>query len=292
MAKSIRFIGLSVAMERVNPTFYAYGWNGALRGPANDTLLFESMLGRAQEPNGWYTMWKFANETATRAAIINAIDFAATRCAADSTLVIYFAAHGGQVPNTIDAQDDPLDGICLHDGMLMDIELEDLWARFDNGVRIILIADTCSSGTVGFFRSPLLRRAAKAALSAVGRPVTRGMPQDVMAATFEAHRQQYEQYQTAAKERLTANAIIHANVLQMGACEDGAEAFERGGVGAFTRAMHEGYSGVFTGSYKALFEATREGCQPQVPTYLSSCPGDVDVFDTLRAFSPTGQPSS
>jgi hypothetical protein len=291
MDKTVRHIGLSVTLSRVDPLHYAGGWDGALSGPANDARLFESVLGSAAEPGAAYTLWQYPTEKATRDVVINAIDFAATRMAAGSTLVFYVAAHGGQVPNLVDGAGDPLDAICLYDGMLLDVEINELWTRFDADVRIVMLADTCSSGTIGFFEKPTLRklerRVRRTVASALNGPISRAIPADVVAQTFDANRQQYEQWQVDAANRWENAGEVRADILQIGACADGAEAIERGGVGVFTSALHHAYGDSFMGSYRQLYDTLRGACVPQEPTYESSC-ADDDVFSRLRALSPTG----
>ncbi|MEP6622352.1 MAG: caspase family protein [bacterium] len=294
MQRTVRHIGLSVTLSQVDPLHYAAGWDGTLAGPENDAKLFETLLASAADSSASYELWPYATEKATRSAVINALDFAASRLADGSTLVVYVAAHGGQVPNLID-DGDPLDAIALYDGMLLDIELHELWCRFEPGVRIVMLADTCSSGTVGFFGSPGITRVARrmqhAVSTALGGSTSRGVPADILRQTFDLNRQQYEQYQVTAADLLATSTPLRASVLQIGACADGAEAFERGGTGVFTEALHATFSAAFTGSYRQLYESLRAPCAPQEPTYESSQP-DSDPFSGLRAFSPSGTPAS
>ena len=71
------------------------------------------------------------------------------------TIVIQFSGHGSFVP---DADGDEPDGtdecICpadTHNGYITDDELFDLYAARTNGARVVMIADSCHSGTVSKF---------------------------------------------------------------------------------------------------------------------------------------------
>ena len=64
------------------------------------------------------------------------------------TLVFYFSGHGGQQP---DEDGEELDGrdetLLSYDGAIVDDELNDIWRRFPAGSRIVMISDSCNSGT-------------------------------------------------------------------------------------------------------------------------------------------------
>lgn len=90
------------------------------------------------------------SENATRAAVKSAIKSASKELSSGDILLLSYSGHGGFVPDTNgDETDDTLDETwCLYDGQLIDDELFKLWSRFKVGVRIVILSDSCHSGTV------------------------------------------------------------------------------------------------------------------------------------------------
>jgi len=90
------------------------------------------------------------SENATRAAVKAAIKSASKELSSGDMLLLSYSGHGGFVPDTNgDETDDSLDETwCLYDGQFVDDELFALWAKFKKGVRIVMLSDSCHSGTV------------------------------------------------------------------------------------------------------------------------------------------------
>jgi hypothetical protein len=90
------------------------------------------------------------SENATRAAVKSAIKSASKELSSGDMLLLSYSGHGGFVPDTNgDEKDDNLDETwCLYDGQFIDDELFALWAKFKKGVRIVILSDSCHSGTV------------------------------------------------------------------------------------------------------------------------------------------------
>lgn len=91
---------------------------------------------------------------ATREAVSNAIGAAAKTLHAGDSFLCTYAGHGAQlkVDKTARSGAEETDGYdeawCLYDGALLDDELQDLWADFRAGVRVMVLSDSCHSGTV------------------------------------------------------------------------------------------------------------------------------------------------
>jgi hypothetical protein len=108
------------------------------------------------------------DEQATKAAMIKAMDELIGKAAKSDTLVITFSGHGTYQPDEDGDEVDGLDeALCPYDlqtkgEALTDDEIKVLFATRKAGVRIVLIADSCHSGTV--------TRAAKAEKDADTRP--------------------------------------------------------------------------------------------------------------------------
>jgi metacaspase-1 len=97
-----------------------------------------------------YTPMVLQGAAATAAALFAALDDAAKACRSGDTLLVTFSGHGSRVPDlsgdeAADAMDDTW---CLFDRQVLDDELLAHWHRFAPGVRIVMVADSCHSGTM------------------------------------------------------------------------------------------------------------------------------------------------
>jgi hypothetical protein len=91
---------------------------------------------------------------------------------------------------------------CLFDGELLDDELHELWARFTRGVRVLVLSDSCHSGTVTRMAYDEL-----ATRGIVARPVSgsggtdlpkfRAMPDEVALRTYRKNRDFYRKIANA-----------------------------------------------------------------------------------------------
>jgi len=89
------------------------------------------------------------SENATRAAVKTAIQSASQELVSGDMLFLSYSGHGGFLPDRSGDEDDNLDETwCLYDGQLLDDELYELWGGFEVGVRIVILSDSCHSGTV------------------------------------------------------------------------------------------------------------------------------------------------
>jgi uncharacterized caspase-like protein len=86
---------------------------------------------------------------ATRAKALDGIRKAAKQLKSGDLFLLSYSGHGGQVDDVSGEEDDKLDETwCLYDGQLIDDELYLELSRFGKGVRIVVLSDSCHSGTV------------------------------------------------------------------------------------------------------------------------------------------------
>ena len=111
---------------------------------------------------------------ATSGAVVAAIDRRREDAErAGDILLLTYSGHGSQVPDTMAEETDQLDETwVLWDRQLLDDELYDLWCRFAAGVRILLISDSCHSGTVS---RAVDMATAQVAAAYAGAPESRGL---------------------------------------------------------------------------------------------------------------------
>src|SRR5206468_4180714 len=106
--------------------------------------------------NRGFTVTKLLNTKATGAGMRAAMKAVITQAKSGDTVVIQYSGHGSQVP---DENGDEADGtdevICPRDvvakGPITDDELFQIYQARASGVRLIMISDSCNSGTVTKF---------------------------------------------------------------------------------------------------------------------------------------------
>jgi hypothetical protein len=232
MAKGI---SVHIGLNRVDPNHYE-GWDGQLVACEADA---KDMLALAKKQ-------KFASsaliltEAATAPAVINAISNAAKTLTAGDLFFLTYSGHGGQVRDTNAEEDDRMDEtwVCF-DRQLVDDELYVLWSKFKAGVRVLVLSDSCHSGTV--------TRAVPAFIS--GGPRMRAMPFTVVKAVQKAHAKLYADIQNA--NRAGELAKVKATVLLISGCMDNQYSQDGDRNGLFTGTLKTVWSGGrFRGAYR------------------------------------------
>lgn len=100
-----------------------------------------------------FTVDKLLDAAATKAAMIAAIGGLIEGAAKGDSLIFTYSGHGTWVPDRSGDEPDGRDeALCPHDlatkGALLDDEIHALFGRRPPGVRIVLISDSCHSGSV------------------------------------------------------------------------------------------------------------------------------------------------
>jgi hypothetical protein len=135
---------LHIGINNINPNHYA-GSAGRLKGSENDALEMQSIA----KSNGFED-----KVLLTKDAIKENIKFfttdASKKLDAGDFYFISYSGHGGLLPNL---NDDPEPSgydqtWCLYDAQIVDDELKNLWTLFAPGVRILVVTDSCFSGTM------------------------------------------------------------------------------------------------------------------------------------------------
>lgn len=144
-----RGLSLHIGINAVSADAYA-GWTGPLAACEFDAHDMSALAReRGFEPTTLIT------RTATRAATLTALRKAARGLHRGDAFFLSFSGHGGQIDDVTADEDDKLDETwCLYDGQLIDDELYYELSRFAEGVRVLVLSDSCHSGTVTRAPSP------------------------------------------------------------------------------------------------------------------------------------------
>lgn len=146
MAKGI---SLHIGLNFFDPAHY--GSNGQLNACENDARDM-ALIAEAQ---GFTSSKTLLREDATRNNVIAAIQEAAQSLQSGDIFFLTYSGHGSQLPDfNSDEEDNRDETWCLFDAQLVDDELFNLWKQFEAGVRILVLSDSCHSGSVTKELSP------------------------------------------------------------------------------------------------------------------------------------------
>lgn len=233
MAKGI---SLHIGLNKVDPGHYE-GWDGELAAceyDANDM----AALAAAQ---GFKKRTLLLTAKATVAALSNAMASAAKELVSGDLLLLTYSGHGGQVPDKNGDEADSMDETwVLFDRMLVDDELYAMWSSFKKGVRIVVLSDSCHSGSVIRFAPEF-----------VSGVKVRRMPLRANEATYLQHKKTYDAVQKKLKSRVKAK--VAAYVLLISGCQDDQYSMDGARNGKFTGTLRKTWNdGTFKGNYKKL----------------------------------------
>src|SRR5688572_28703960 len=224
-------VSLHIGINAVDPSHYG-GWSGPLVACETDC---DDMEALARERG--FTTVSMKTGTATRKAVMSAIRDTAKQLSKGDTFFITYSGHGGQVPDVESDDDDEPDLAdetwCLFDGEMLDDELFMLWREFKAGVRVLMLSDSCHSGSV--LRMSLSQPANETARGALksygvdGDVRFRVMPEDVARRTYRQNADFYDGLQVKASrkrgrgrggKRAKEGDGVQASVRLISGCQD------------------------------------------------------------------------
>jgi metacaspase-1 len=254
-------LSLHMGLNGVSGAAYG-GWDGPLAAcefDASDMAAIATKQGMKQTV--------LLTKKATRAAMLAAMRNAAKTLAAGDFFFLTYSGHGGQVPDVNGDEDDKKDETwCLYDGQLIDDELYFELGKFQSGVRILVLSDSCHSGTV----------TREAIFPPTTTPTQRpkNMPDAVAMRTYREHQAFYDKLQldvakaagkpvvdpdnalaqVAASGRLSAIASkFDASLILISGCQDNQTSMDGEHNGAFTEQLLKVWNqGAFSGNYANL----------------------------------------
>ncbi|AXA44624.1 caspase family protein [Rhizobium leguminosarum] len=274
---------LHIGLNAVDPAHYA-GWSGPLNACEFDSQdMYEIADGLG------YVATALLTAKATRENVTAEIERAAQDLVAGDIFFISYSGHGGQLPDFNGDEDDAVDETwCLYNGQLVDDELYTYWSKFKPGVRVLVLSDSCHSGTITKNIAP----GGLAELAVVWVPLARAMPSDVAARTFRQNRDFYSALGSSLDKleaRVVSRAIdtpISCSVRLISGCQDNQVSLDGPGNGAFTAALINVWDhGRFNRDYKAFHAAIgRKLPDTQSPNLWSIGPSNP-VFDAQTPFA-------
>lgn len=293
-ARTARGLGLHIGLNEVSAAGYA-GWTGPLAACEFDARDMAA-IARAQGLAPTVLLTK----KATRAAVLAALRAAAKALRAGDLLLLSYSGHGGQVPDVTGEEDDKRDETwCLYDAQLIDDELYHALSRFAAGVRILVLSDSCHSGSVVRAGPP----------AAPERPDQRPklMPEAVAMRTYREHRAFYDALQrrvadaagpravdpdaalahVAASSRLTAIVRqFKPSAVLISGCQDNQTSMDGQHNGAFTEQLLRVWNdGRFEGDHAAFHARIRQRLPPTQSPNLFTLGKAAGDFVAQRPFT-------
>ena len=249
---------IHLGLNSVDPKQYG-GWSGELLAcefDANDMAALAKAAGM--------TTTLLLTKNATRAKALAAVRAAAKQLKSGDLLFLTYSGHGGQIPDVTGEEDDKQDETwCLYDGQVIDDEIYLELSGFAEGVRVLVLSDSCHSGTVTRAIVP----------PTIGAPALRSkmMPPAVAMRTYREHQAFYDKLQkdvaaaagkpvidpdtalaqVAASGRLSGIvAKFNPTVILISGCQDNQTSMDGDHNGAFTEQVLKVWNqGGFQGNY-------------------------------------------
>ena len=290
-AKPATGVSVHVGLNEVNPADYS-GWSGPLGACEFDATDMTSLA----KSQGMATT-TLLTKNATRAATLAAIRKASKQLKAGDLFFLSYAGHGGQVDDASGDEKDKLDETwCLYDGQLIDDELYLELGKFAKGVRILVVSDSCHSGTVTRARLP----------ENPSGPRPRMMPPQIARKVYADHKEFYDRLQkdvakaarssgsvdpdaalaqVAVSKRLTKLASkFQAAAILISGCQDNQTSSDGEKNGAFTEQVLKLWNnGGYRGNYVKFHAAVRAALPPtQTPNLFYM--GRATVFSQEQPF--------
>ena len=243
------------------------GWEGPLTSCEKDA---EDMFELAKSQKFKATILK--TKMATVDNVETKIRSAAKQLSAGDTFFLTYAGHGSQVE---DLSGDEWDGSdetwCLYDRMFLDDEQRALYSEFAKGVKIVVLSDSCHSGSA-------TRSGESNSIEERKLPQHRGrraISERTAKAIYQGNKKKYDLIQRSLKDpppELKASRILFS------ACQDHEHAEGDDDNGVFTRALKKVWnSGKFEGNYGDFAKKIRDELQTNYNKAVDKAGGDASV---------------
>jgi len=291
MAKGM---SIHIGINRLDPHHYA-GWEGRLNACENDARSMQEIA----EKTGYQTHLRLSDQ-ATRSAVTGLLTKAAQELKSGDILLLTYSGHGNQVPDVDGDEPDKLDETwCLFDGQIIDDELYRMYGALADGVRVLVLSDSCHSGTVSkmMFYQEALAAGFTGLIdpASIGRPAAKGVaygakfiPPDVALRTYEQNKAFYEAIGRAPKDAPGGNKgeTAKASIRLISGCQDNQVSFDGAINSVFTAALLMAWdNGKFKGDYNEFHVRIQRMMMPtQSPNHYKV--GKLDLaYDHQRPFT-------
>lgn len=219
---------LLIGMGSVDAFHYG-GWSGELKQPEQDVEIMKEIAA-----SQGFEVQTLLSKEAIRENVVSSIKRIAEKMASTDLFFLYFSGHGGQIPDLNGDEEDGLDETwCLYDGELLDDELYALWGCFKEDSRVIVISDSCHSGTV------------TKALPCDNSLISKSLPWAYVFKTFDLNKSFYEKIVSDVPGKGSIN--IKSSIYLMASSRDNQSSY----------AFREALNSLFTASFRELWSTSK-----------------------------------
>ena len=273
-------LALTIGLNSLDQKHYG-GWSGDLNACENDAYDMADIA----ETQGFKTT-TLLTKNATRTRVIEEIRNAAQTLKTGDIFMLSYSGHGGQLP---DRNEDEIDAIdetwCLYDSQLVDDELFELFAEFEQGVRILVFSDSCHSGTVtkaAYYKAEMDVRTTN---NDVNGTKYRFMPLDMVMHTYHLNKEFYNKILKREGLKDIENKT-KASILLISGSQDNQYSADGIFNGLFTSQLLTVWKeGNFKDSYKEFHKQIVSRMPPnQTPNYYFIGP-KVAIFEIQKPFT-------
>ncbi len=273
-------LALTIGLNSVDPEHYG-GWSGELNACEADA---EDMVNIATSQK--FKVTTLLTNQATREQVTDNIQNAAKTLKSGDIFMLSYSGHGGQLPDLNDDEPDALDETwCLYNGELVDDELYALLREFEQGVRILVFADSCHSGTsikIANYRGKVNLLSSNTDINGVKY---RCMPDDIVGRTYRLNKGFYDKI--LKDEKLgDSEDEVKASALLISGCQDEQLSADGQFNGLFTSQLLKVWkSGLFKGNYKKFHQnIVKRMPLDQTPNYFRVGPKNPK-FEKQKPFT-------
>ena len=287
-------LSLHLGLNAVSAAAYG-GWTGPLAAcefDARDMAAIAALKGMKST--------LLLTKKATRANALAAMRAAAGALKSGDFYFLSYSGHGGQVPDVTGEEVDKKDETwCLYDGQLIDDELYAELARFAAGVRVLVLSDSCHSGTV--------TREVPQMTDFPANQRPKLMPEAIAMRTYREHQSFYDKLQRDVAKAAGGDTLVDpdtalaqvavsgrlsaivkrfkARVILISGCQDNQTSMDGDHNGAFTEQLLKVWNnGAFSGNYASFHARIRARLPPTQSPNLFTL-GATGRFLTQRPFT-------
>lgn len=274
-------VSLHIGINRVDVSYY--GQEYALTGCHNDARDMAAIC-----KNQGYSPTLLMDGEANAERIIHFLNSTANQLSPGDAFVLTYAGHGTQVPDMNADEPDKLDeSWVVYDRLLIDDEIYQAFADFKPGVRILLISDSCHSGSISrrMEYTDVLNRTSGKSNYGITPPAFR-TPERSDFGTYIA-KKYADQYDSIYRS-IPSNSRdqVVASVIQLAACQDQQLSADGPSNGLFTGKLKEVWNnGNFEGDHSGFCKMITR-LLPATETPALVCFGaDVSQFEKQKPFT-------
>lgn len=251
----VKGVSLHIGLNRVDSTKYldehGQPWSGALSGCENDA---RDMKALAQSRHLESRI--ILSETATSDRVLRELRACVARLDPGDILFLSYSGHGSQVPDEDnDERDDALDETwLLYDRQMLDDEIFSEMSHSASDARILMLSDSCHSGTVNRFRGSIRHVDVTPTTGGPGArgPGSKSPSREFALADYQRRR---DIYRLAAAGRTQPEDIeFDSTILLISGCQDNQLSGDGPENGVFTGAVLDVWNqGAFASSYRDFY---------------------------------------